>query len=345
MLSISPVVGTPAGHAPKVATALTAADRRRARRARWGVGRMAWTVPPGLYAVGSPGKEAPVLASANYGMSFDALRSVLGGRDAWILVLDTKGINVWCAAGKGTFGTDELVRRIEAARLAEVVTHRRIVVPQLGAPGVAAHAVKERSGFRVAYGPIRAADLPAFLDAGMKATPDMRRKRFPFGERAALVPMEIAGAAKAAAIAIPIFVLLAGFGRGGYLENLARSGVTAAVALLAAAVGGAVLTPLLLPWLPGRAFSLKGAWPGLAVAAGLFAWRWEDARTAAGILELAGLAAIAIAVSAFLAMGFTGASTYTSPSGVKREMRVAVPVQIAAGALGAIAWIAGRFVA
>ena len=69
-------------------------------------------------AGGSPGADAPVLASANYRLSFDHLRRALGGRDAWILVLDTRGINVWCAAGKGTFGTDELVRRIEETGLA-----------------------------------------------------------------------------------------------------------------------------------------------------------------------------------------------------------------------------------
>ena len=79
---------------------------------------MDYRVEPGLYAVGSPTADSPVLVSANYKMSFDRLRSALPGVDAWILVLDTKGINVWCAAGKGTFGTDELVRRIEAARAA-----------------------------------------------------------------------------------------------------------------------------------------------------------------------------------------------------------------------------------
>ena len=92
---------------------------------------------PGLYALGAPAPDSPVFVSANYTLSFDALRSALRGIDGYLLVLDTKGINVWCAAGKGTFGTDELVARIEATRLAEVVRHRRLILPQLGAPGVA----------------------------------------------------------------------------------------------------------------------------------------------------------------------------------------------------------------
>ncbi len=87
---------------------------------------MDYAIDPGLYALGDPDRESPVLVSANYKMSFDDLRSALPGRNLWILVLDTKGINVWCAAGKGTFGTEELVKRIEASHLKEIVSHRSI---------------------------------------------------------------------------------------------------------------------------------------------------------------------------------------------------------------------------
>jgi len=66
--------------------------------------RMSYAISPGLYAVGNPTKESDVFVSANYKLSFDVLRRELKGFNAWILVLDTKGINVWCAAGKGTFG-------------------------------------------------------------------------------------------------------------------------------------------------------------------------------------------------------------------------------------------------
>jgi len=62
----------------------------------------------GLYAIGNPVPDAPVFVSANYTLSFDALRSALDGIDVLSWFIDTKGINVWCAAGKGTFGTDEL---------------------------------------------------------------------------------------------------------------------------------------------------------------------------------------------------------------------------------------------
>ncbi|RMF42006.1 MAG: acetyl-CoA synthase subunit gamma, partial [Deltaproteobacteria bacterium] len=144
---------TPVGVVPQVATHLRWQDHGGAILMRWGIGRFRYAIAPGLYAVGNPNPESEVLVTANYKLSFDHLRRHLAGRDLWILVLDTKGINVWCAAGKGTFGTDELVRRIRASRLEELVSHRRLILPQLGAPGVAAHKVKEQTGFRVSYGP------------------------------------------------------------------------------------------------------------------------------------------------------------------------------------------------
>src|SRR5208337_5080715 len=153
-------------------------------------------VEPGLYRLGNPTPDSPVFASANYTLSFDALRSALAGHDAFILVLDTKGINVWCAAGKGTFGTEELIKRIAASGLKEIVSHRQLILPQLGAPGVAAHTVKKISGFKVCYGPIRAKDLTAYLDSGMKVTPEMRIMTFPLKDRVVLIPIEFVAAAK-----------------------------------------------------------------------------------------------------------------------------------------------------
>ena len=148
------VLQTPVGEVPQLHTAQRLADYLGACRMRLGIGRMHYRVTPGLYAVGRPTAESPALVTANYKLTLDHLRSELGATDAWVLVLDTQGVNVWCAAGKGTFGTDEIVRQVAATRLAEVVSHRQLVVPQLGAPGVAAHQVKNRCGFRVIYGPV-----------------------------------------------------------------------------------------------------------------------------------------------------------------------------------------------
>jgi len=335
-------MATRLGEVPKVSTTRRLADRLGTLKARLGIGRMRYAIPPGLYAVGNPSAESHVFVSANYKMSFDCLRSALDGRDGWILALDTKGINVWCAAGKGTFGTDEIVHRIEATRLAEAVSHRVLILPQLGAPGVAAHEVRERAGFRVVYGPVRARDLPSFLDAGMKATPAMRRVTFTFGERLVLTPIEVVNLPRSFLFALAAVFLLGGLSRQGYsFSDAVTHGGPAALLCVLAFLGGAVATPILLPWLPGRAFSIKGAAVGLLVALAYLGLRWPA--VGLGLDALPWLFALP-AVSAFFAMNFTGASTYTSLSGVRREMRFAVPAQIAGAAVGLGLWLVARFV-
>lgn len=338
-------IQTPVGAVPQISSSLDWTDRWGSIKARWGVGRMRYTVEPGLYALGRPDNQAPVLVAANYKMSFDRLREALPDRDAWILVLDTRGINVWCSAAKGTFGTEELVRRIQLCGLAQVVSHRELILPQLAGPGVAAHKVKKLSGFKVTYGPIRATDLPAFLDAGLKATPEMRRRTFTTWERSVLIPVELVGAFKWALIIFPLVFLLGGLGGpGGFWANALDYGLFAVLALLGALTAGAVLTPLLLPWLPGRAFSLKGLGMGAITAGILTVFRAGDLGTWTGRFEMLAWFFLVPAVAAYLAMNFTGSSTYTSLSGVQREMRWAVPLEIAAGGVGLCLWLGSRFI-
>jgi hypothetical protein len=333
-------VDTAVGPVPQVTSRLSRQDHWGSVKARWGVGRMDYAVDPGLYALDKPDSNSPVLVTANYKMTFDTLRASLPGISAWILVLDTKGINVWCAAGKGTFGTQELTNRIELSGLKNVVTHRKIILPQLGAPGVAAHEVKRASGFKVQYGPVRARDLPPYLERGRKATPAMRIITFPLKDRAVLIPIEIVATLKPFAIIALSAVILSGIGGpAGFWANTVNYGLFTVGAFLCAILSGAALIPLFLPYFPGRAFSLKGFFSGLIIALVLLYLRNVNLQAWAGIAEALAWLLIIPAVSSYLAMNFTGCSTYTSLSGVKREMRWALPAQITAGALGVIVWI------
>jgi acetyl-CoA decarbonylase/synthase complex subunit gamma len=97
---------------------------------------------------------------------------------------------------------------------------------------------------------------------------------------------------------------------------------------------------VLLPWLPGRAFSVKGAVLGVVMIGALIV-----AGGATGSwLQLAAWVLIVPAIVSFVVMNFTGASTYTSLSGVKREMRFAVPAQIAGAVAGFGLWLTGLFI-
>lgn len=292
---------------------LTINDRFDHFLARLGVNRMEHIVKPGLYKLGNPTEDSPVFVSANYTLSFDALRSALEGIDCYILVLDTKGVNVWCAAGKGTFGTEELVRRIALSGLSGIVRHRILILPQLGAPGISAHEVRRQSGFRVEYGPVRAGDLPEYLKAH-KATPEMRMVRFSLKDRLVLTPVEFVHVILPTFVASIILYLLAG--------------PLAALAAISVVITGTILFPVLLPFIPTHDLSTKGLILGEAIAVVFVIY--FAANSVMPLLEnvLASLVLLLTmpAVTAYLALNFTGCTTFTSRTGVKKEIFRYVPV-------------------
>lgn len=331
-------IATVVGKVPQVTSKLTWQDKQGHYLARWNIGRDHLRVEPGLYALGQPTAASEVMVTANYKMSFDLLRQTMDGRDAWLLILDTKGINVWCAAGKGSFGTVEMVDRLQASRLAEVVNHRQLIVPQLGAPGLAAHEVKKYSGFRVIYGPVSLADLPRFLDNGGRVEPNMRRKNFPLRERLVLVPVELMQGLQQVLPIMTILLLVAGFTSAtGFGIGVRSHGLPLALALVGGMVSGNVLTPLLLPWLPVRAFSVKGLLVGLPIL-GLLLGGLGYLGGDYGWLEQFSWFLLGLAVSSWLAMAFTGASTFTSLNGVRKEMLFALPLQFFAALGGLVFW-------
>ena len=333
-------IDTPAGPVPKVKTFLENPDYGVTILARSGIHRSQYKVSPGLYGAGSPDKDSPVLVTANYRISFNALRKELSGIDAWILVLDTRGVNVWCAAGKGTFGTDEVVRQVKQSGLEKVVQHRKLVLPQLSATGISARQVRKECGFRVIWGPIRTSDVPEFLTSEMKADTAMRRVTFTIGERMVLAPVEVSQLLKPTLWMLLSIFILSGIGSNIYSFSAAwLRGLIAIAAYAASIFAGAIAAPTLLPWVPGKAFSIKGAITGL-IAGGCVVWMLGET---VGNLESLSLILFSIAISSYLAMNFTGATPYTSPSGVEKEMRKAIPLQAAALLIAAVLWVTAAF--
>ncbi|MFC1549600.1 mercury methylation corrinoid protein HgcA [Nitrospirota bacterium] len=308
-----------------ISTDITSADKWEHIKCRISGFRNSYLVEPGLYAVGSPGPESDVLVSANYKLSFDHLRSSLKGMDVWVLVLDTKGVNVWCAAGKGTFSTSELTGRIRLSRLEGFVSHKRLIVPQLGAVGISAHEVKKATGFRVHYGPVYASDIRNYIEAGYKAEPAMRRARFNLLDRLVLTPMEIVPAMKFFPKFALVILLLFGLRPEGiiFLDAL-TGGMPFLVMGLMAVLSGALLTPALLPYLPFRSFALKGYLTGLAAT-------WIGTGLLPETVHWSVLCAAWIwfpLASSYVALQFTGTTTFTGMSGVDKELRAGIPLYI-----------------
>jgi hypothetical protein len=342
MYFVEDFMGTDAGPIPRIKTTLGVRDFRGTLRARTGISRDRYRVAPGLYCVGKPDPDSPVLVTANYKLSFDSLRRELDNTDAWILVLDTRGVNVWCAAGKRTFSTDEVIRQVQRVGLEKIVNHRELILPQLGAPGISSHEVKKGCGFNVIWGPIRASDIKGFLNNGKKAEPVMRQLTFTIGERLVLIPVELSLIVKPTLYILLAVFVLSGINPQIFTFSAAWSrGVHVSVAYLLGVLAGAVAAPALLPWLPTRQFYVKGIITGL-VSGILTIFLFADSISN---LEALTLLLLSMSVSSYAAMNFTGATPFTSPSGVEKEMRQGIPIQAVAVIIGVIAWISSPFVA
>jgi hypothetical protein len=215
------------------------------------------------------------------------------------------------------------VKRIESSGLSGIVSHKKIIVPQLGAPGVSAHEVHRRSGFRVEYGPVRADDLPEYLRTG-KATAEMRRVEFPMPDRIILAPVELVHVLVPMGIAAFALWFLAG--------------PVASLAAITAVLTGTVLFPALLPFLPTQDFSTKGLILGVSVALP-FSFGYVISPLlplwAAGAGALVPLLIIP-AVVAYMGLNFTGSTTFTSRTGVKKEIFRYVPLMVAMAVIGII---------
>ena len=304
-------------------------------RSRTGAFRMKYSVAPGLYSIGAPDKDADVFVSANYKLSFDVLRRELKGMNAWILALDTRAINVWCAAGKRTFSADEIIRRVSEAQLDKKVSHRRLIVPQLGAVGVNARAVQKATGFRVHFGPVHAKDIPAYVKAGYKKTEEMSTVRFTMMDRLVLTPMELNPMMKKFPLYALIVLLIFGAQPSGIMFRDAWVGGLPFLMLgLMAIISGAFITPVLLPFVPFRSFALKGWITGLLtvfLASKLPGMPYHD-----NMIFLVVAYIFFPLASSYIALQFTGSTTFTGMSGVRKELKIGVPVYIAGVVLSAV---------
>jgi hypothetical protein len=322
-----------------VSTVLNLNDYMGAVMVRWGINRNNFRVDPGLYAVGSPNPTSDVFVTANYKLSFDQLRKNLSGINGWILILDTKGVNVWCAAGKGTFSTKELVNMIRLVSLDKVVNHKRVILPQLSATGVAAHKVKEETEFNVHYGPVRASDISRFISSGYRADKEMRRVTFTLKDRVKLIPNDFMYGKFYLLGAIAVIFLISGLTRNGFsYKDFSDEGGPALLKIFLAYLSGILITPMCLPYIPGRPFALKGLYSGSLIFLILLYLNL----TGDNIFEIVSWFLIITAISSFLAMNFTGSSTYTSLSGVKKEMKISLPLQIGFAIAGIILLVIGK---
>jgi len=137
---------------------------------------------PGLIRIGNPGSGSPVLVTTNYDLTVRRMRRALEGLDCYLLVAPSAGIDVWCAATGGRFSIANVISILKTSHIGQLVSHRRLILPQLSATGINIFELRKRSGWSAVFGPVRAEDIPEYL-ATRRRTKSMIRVSFTIGER------------------------------------------------------------------------------------------------------------------------------------------------------------------
>lgn len=149
-------------------------------------------IEPGLYAVGRPDHNSSVLVTGNFDLTVRRLvKAIDTWVSAWVLVVDSAGINVWCAAGGGFLNAEKVIGALRVSELGKIVQHRDIVLPQLCANGVDGWRIRRETGWEVHWGPVRAEDLPDYISAGKVKTNTMRWIQFPLKDRLEMVTVTL----------------------------------------------------------------------------------------------------------------------------------------------------------
>jgi len=329
----------PTGNIKKVSTSLTKKDIIGGMLIRLNINRNNYAIEPGLYAIGNPDENSPVIVSANYKFTFDKLREELVNLNLWLLIIDTKGINVWCAAGKGTFSTQVILKAMKQTKLDTIVKNKILILPQLCAPGVSAYTITKYTGFKAIYGPVAAVDIPEFLRNGNEATPDMRKVKFNILDRAVLTPVETIQNIKYFPIIILLFLLSNYIVNNNlnFLEILNLSFINS-IPFLIAILLGTIMIPIFLPIIPFNSFALKGVVVGLIWSSITMhfssTFLYNDS-----LIKMVSITLLLTSITTYLGLNFTGSSTYTSFSGVLKETIWAIPIVIVSSVIGIILMI------
>ncbi len=266
-----------------------------------------YVVEPGLYYTGDRyDRDAPLLVTSNYRLTVFLVVRRVRAFNARLLVLDTDGINVWCAAGKGAFGNAALLaqlNRYDRASLGEG-EWLRLVLPKFGLAGIDLRALRKER-IRPIIGPLYAKQLPAYL--AESPLRDREQDRVDFG-----LQMRAFSWVPGLKQMLGYSVLLLIF----FMAAHRLWGISVPVGVLAIAAFVATAYPLLFPWIPGKRFVVKGAWLGATTAAGLVV------AALIGFLPAAAVAAavpFSLATGMFFGLAYTGNSAVSNYSSVRKE--------------------------
>jgi acetyl-CoA decarbonylase/synthase complex subunit gamma len=124
------------------------------------------TVTQGIYPIGNPDENSPVLVTTNFALTYFIVSGEIESSKvpSWLLIKDSEGLSVMTAWAAGKFSGDDVGAFVKKSGIAEKVKHKQIIIPGYAA-AIAGDMEEELPGWAITVGPREAAHIPAFLKA------------------------------------------------------------------------------------------------------------------------------------------------------------------------------------
>jgi acetyl-CoA decarbonylase/synthase complex subunit gamma len=123
---------------------------------------------PGIYRVGTPGPDAPVLMTVNFSLTYFTVQGYLESSriPCFMLIVDTEGLSVLTAVAAGKLSETLVKESLRKFGVESLVSHRTIIIPGYAAP--LSGRIEEVTGWKVIVGPRDAAEIGEFLEKEWK---------------------------------------------------------------------------------------------------------------------------------------------------------------------------------
>jgi acetyl-CoA decarbonylase/synthase complex subunit gamma len=124
------------------------------------------TVDPGMYKVGEPTADSPVLVTTNFALTYYTVESDIASNkiDCFLWAIDTDGIGVEAAVAGGQLTAEKIKKGIEDSGfdMKKDTTHNTIVIPGLSAR--LQGDVEDATGCNVMVGPADSGRIPGWME-------------------------------------------------------------------------------------------------------------------------------------------------------------------------------------
>ena len=120
-------------------------------------------VNPGLYDIGKPDRNSPVIVTSNFSLTYFTVASDIEASKvpARLLVVDTEGLSVMTAFAADKFTPETIAQALEEYKVAEKVDHRKLIIP--GMIAMLKMKLEELTGWEVIVGVKDSSALPKYL--------------------------------------------------------------------------------------------------------------------------------------------------------------------------------------